>query len=96
MAFNNKNGVNCDLKLLDRLLYHCNKFVYQEQLEYVVKHTIAFVSDLWSERVGDHGRCMNALRGFNNLLRLAVAAKKHALERTFRLAMVCELIILDT
>ena len=95
LAFQETEAVRCNFKRLDGLLDPRAKFYHREHLNDIVRQTIAFVVALRSETPINNKRLVNDLRPFDNLQRLAVRAKKYALDKTFRLATVCEFVILD-
>ena len=95
LAFQETEAVRCNFEKLDGLLDPRAKFYHREHLNDIVRQTIAFVVALRSETPINNKRLVNDLRPFDNLQRLAVRAKKYALDKTFRLATVCEFVILD-
>ena len=95
LAFQETEAVRCNFKKLDGLLDPSAKFCYREHLNDTIRQTIAFVVALRSETPINSKRLVDDLRRFDNLKRIAVRAKKYALDKTFRLATVCEFVILD-
>lgn len=92
---NGTGKMTCNVNLLNTLLDPRMQFLHREQLENIVQQTVAFVDDLGgasSERRRQRNKC---LRGFDNLQRLAVRARKYVGDRAFRLATVCEFVIPD-
>ena len=92
---NGTGKMTCNVNLLNTLLDPRIQFLHREQLENIVQQTVAFVDDLGGascERRRERNKC---LRGFDNLQRLAVRARKYAGDRAFRLATVCEFVIPD-
>ena len=90
-----KNNKTCDLILLDNLLDPRKRFVYQEDLEYILRETLAFAVH-WGGASLERQRQRNkALRGLDNLQRIALQAKGHRTDDAFRLAIVCELILFN-
>ena len=89
------NNKTCDLMLLDNLLDPRKRFVYQEDLEYIMRETLAFAVH-WGGASLERQRQRNrALRGLDNLQRIALQAKGHRTGDAFRLAIVCELILFN-
>ena len=89
------NNKTCDLSLLDNLLDPRKRFVYQEDLEYIMRETLAFAVH-WGGASLERQRQRNrALRGLDNLQRIALQAKGHRTGDAFRLAIVCELILFN-
>ena len=89
-----KNGA-CDLGLLDNFLDPRKRFLYVEDLRSILGETLSFVASMGGASLERRRQRNKALRGWDNLQRIAMQAKRHALDDAFRLAIVCELILRD-
>ena len=90
-----RNNKTCNLSLLDNLIDPRKRFVYEEDLKLILRETLAFVVHWGGANLERRRQRNKALRGLDNLQRIALQAKRHGNDDAFRLAIVCELVLLD-
>ena len=89
-------GVKYDPCLHDTLLDPRTHFAYREQMEDILRQTLAFVTTLGGTSLEKRQRRSQVFRGFDNLQRLAFRAKQNVHLDGFRLGTVCEFVIPHT
>lgn len=85
-----------DAFLHDSLLDPRMQFAYREQVDALLHQTLAFVATLGGASHEIREKRKKLFRGFDNLQRLAMAAKQYKDLDGFRLGTVCELIVSAT
>lgn len=81
---------NYDAGLHDSLLDPCMRFEYREQVDDLLRQTLAFVS---GGSPSERSKQTRMFRGLDNLQRLAMRAKRYRSLDGFRLGTVCEFIV---
>lgn len=86
-------GLKYDVALHDSLLDPCMRFVYREQLDGLLRQTLAFVTEFGGRSLSRRKERSHMFRGMGNLQGLAVRAKQYRGLGGFRLGTVCEFVV---